>query len=61
MVENKNSPKRRVYRSVDEFDERFFPNYHESRLSQKRREEPSSFGTGLAKELLDDIRSRLSK
>lgn len=46
---------------MEEFEERFLPTCREARLSQKRREKPSSFGTGLARELLEDIRSRLSK
>ena len=60
-MEKRDSPRKEVYRSVAEFEEKFFPTYHERRLSQKRRDEPSNFGTGLATELLENIRQRLAK
>jgi hypothetical protein len=60
-MKEKNKQRKKVYRSVEEFEEEFFPTAHEKKLAEKRSKEPSTFGTGLATELLESIRQQLMK
>jgi len=60
-MEKKTKERKKVYRTVDEFEKEFFPTFHEKKLVEKRSKEPSTFGTGLATELLESIRQQLMK
>ena len=54
-------PKKRtekVYRSISEFKEHFFPNSHEKELAHKRSHNLQNFGTGLVQELLEGVRRK---
>ena len=53
--------KKKVYRSMKEFEIEIFPKYYAERLATKKSEDPRAFGAGLAEELLEGIRQRLAK
>ena len=59
-----NQPKKqtkKVYRSITEFKEHFFPNSYAKELARKKSQDPKSFGTGLVQELLEGVRQQLRK
>jgi hypothetical protein len=60
-MEKNNKEKKKVYRSMKEFEMEIFPKSYAERLATKKSEDPRAFGAGLAEELLEDIRQRLSK
>jgi len=60
-MKEKNKQRNEVYRTVEEFEKEFIPNFHEKKLAEERSKEPSIFGTGLATELLECIRDELMK
>ena len=51
----------KVYRSMAEFKEHFFPNSYQKELERKRSQDPKSFGTGLVQELLEGVKQQLRK
>ena len=51
----------KVYRSVAEFKEHFFPNSHEKELAHEKIQDPKSFGTGLVQELLEGVKQEFRK
>ena len=61
MVKNDKEEKKKVYRSMKEFEMEIFPKSYAERLATKKSEDPRAFGAGLAEELLEDIRQRLAK
>ncbi|MEA1894094.1 MAG: hypothetical protein U9N36_02625 [Euryarchaeota archaeon] len=58
---NDKEEKKKVYRSTKEFEMDIFPKSYAERLETKKIEDPRAFGTGLAEELLEDIRQRLAR
>ncbi|RLG30701.1 hypothetical protein DRO03_03585 [Methanosarcinales archaeon] len=61
MVKNDIEEKKKVYRSMKEFEMEIFPKSYAERLETKKNEDPRSFGAGLAEELLEDIKQRLAR
>jgi hypothetical protein len=59
-VAKKAEPSNRTYSTVAEFEKAFFPNSHDKHLLENRSKEPASFGTGLARELLESIKKDLA-
>ena len=51
----------KVYRSMAEFKEYFFPNSYQKELEHERSQDPKSFGTGLVQELLEGIKQEFRK
>ena len=51
----------KVYRSVAEFKENFFPNSHEKELAHEKIQDPKSFGTGLVQEFLESVKQELRR
>ena len=51
----------KVYRSIAEFKEQFFPNSHAKELAHEKSQDPKNFGTGLVQELLEGIRQEFRK
>ena len=51
----------KVYRSIAEFKEQFFPNFHAKELAHEKSQDPKNFGTGLVQELLEGIRQEFRK
>lgn len=47
------------FRSIMDFNKHFFPKAHEEARLRGKQQDPESFGTGLARELLDDARQKL--
>lgn len=60
-MERKSKQSKKVLRSLKEFEKKFFPNLYEEKSAEKRSKEPNIFGTGLAIELLKNIRQQLAK
>jgi hypothetical protein len=60
-MEKKNKQGKRVYRSMMEFEKEFFPTSYKQKLEEQKNKDPSTYGTGLAMELLENIRERLAK
>lgn len=60
-MEKKTKQMKKAFHSMKEFEKKFFPNSYEGKLAEKRSKEPSTFGTGLATELLKSIRQQLMK
>lgn len=52
---------KKVYRSIAEFKEQFFPNSYAKELAHEKSQDPKSFGTGLVQELLEGVRQQLRK
>ena len=52
--------KKKVYHSILEIEKEFFPKFHEEKIKEKRRNDPKTFGSDLAKEFLESIRRQLS-
>ena len=50
---------RKIFRSLDEFEEICLPNYHREKFLKDRRKKTGMFGTGFATELLEDIKHKL--
>jgi hypothetical protein len=50
-----------VYHSIQEFEKRLLPKYHQEKLAEKKRKEPRIYGTGHATELLERIRDQVAK
>jgi hypothetical protein len=59
MTMKKNNEKEREYRSMREFEERFFPKSLEDRLLETETD-PAKLGIALARESLRKIESQLS-
>jgi len=59
MAEKENDGKEHEYRSMREFEERFFPKSLEDRLFETETD-PAKLGTELARESLRKIESRLN-
>ena len=53
----KKKPPEKVFRSIEEIREHFFPNFYEKEEQRKRIAETS--GLGLAEDILEQIRRRL--
>lgn len=51
----------KVYRSIAEVKEHFFPNSYAKELAHKKSQDPKSFGTGLVQELLEGVKQQLRK
>ncbi len=52
---------KKVYRSIEEVREHFFPNFYEKEQERKKRQIPETLGDGLAQTLLDRIRCKLRR
>ena len=50
---------KKVYRSIEEVREHFFPNFYEKEQERKKKQNPETLGEGLAQALLDRIRCKL--
>ena len=46
----------KVYRSIAEYKEHFFPNSYEKEIAEKKSQDPKEFGAGLVQELLENVR-----
>ena len=57
---NKNKKKKQVYRSMMEFEKRFFPKSFEKRMAEKPTD-AQVLGVSLARESLGKIRRRLAR
>ena len=51
----------KVYRSMAEFKEYFFPTSYQKELEHEKSQDPKSFGTGLVQELLEGVKQQLRK
>ena len=47
------------YRSIMDFKRHFFPKAYEAERLREKQQAAEGFGTGLARELLDDVRQKL--
>jgi hypothetical protein len=56
---NKNKKKKKIYRSMTEFEKQFFPKSFEKRMAEKPTD-ARALGISLAKESLDKIRGQLA-
>lgn len=54
-----NSKKKKIFRSIAEFEKEFFPNSYGKKIKEEK--ELSTFGAELATEFLENIKSKLSK
>ena len=52
-------PSKKVYRSIEEVREHFFPNFYEKEQERKKKQNPETLGEGLAQVLLDRIKCEL--
>lgn len=50
-----------TYKSMIEFKRQFLPNSYEKELTEQKRKEPGTFGTGLVGDLLEGIRQQLKR
>lgn len=50
-----------VYCSMVEFERKYFPISHKKKVEEEKIKKPSTFGTGLAVELLENIRREIAK
>jgi len=50
--------KKRVFRTMAEIKREFFPNTYKKKLEEEEKK-PGAFGTGLAKEIMEEIRRKL--
>ena len=50
---------KKVYRSIEEVREHFFPNFYEKEQEREKEQNPEILGEGLAQELLKRIRCEL--
>jgi len=57
---NKNKKKKQVYRSMMEFEKRFFPKSFQKRMAEKPTD-AQVLGVSLAKESLEKIKGRLAQ
>lgn len=51
----------KVYRSIAEVKEHFFPYSYQKELKRKKSQDPKSFGTGLVQEFLEGVKQQLRK
>lgn len=49
----------KVYRSIEEVREHFFPNFYEKEQEDKKKQNPETLGEGLAQALLERIKCEL--
>ncbi len=52
---------KRVLRSIEDFEKRFFPQAFQASKLKEQSAEPASHGTGFANALLREIRQELSR
>ena len=52
---------KKEYRSMTAFKKHFFPNAYQKELAEERSRDPKTFGTGLAKNLMEGVRRELRK
>ena len=60
MKKSKIEPKE-TYCSMTEFEQKYFPLSYKRKLVEEKMKKPNIFGTGLAMEFLENLRSELSK
>ncbi|MFX0201851.1 MAG: hypothetical protein ACFFCW_37550 [Candidatus Hodarchaeota archaeon] len=48
-----------VYRSMEAFEKAFFPVLHKKKLVEQRRKDPSTFGTGIVPQLIENMKQKL--
>jgi hypothetical protein len=48
----------KIYSSLEEFKKELLPKHYKRKIEQRRDEEPGVFGTGLATDILEDIRRK---
>ena len=46
----------KVFLSIEEYKEHFFPNAYEKEMEEKKGRDPKRFGAGLVQELLESVR-----
>ena len=56
----KSSKKKQVFRSMIEFEKKYFPKSYEQKMTEKRKD-ARALGISLAEESLNKIRARLAK
>jgi malate/lactate dehydrogenase len=59
MSKKSSKPKKRVFKTMESFDQAYFPSLLEKQKNEKLTEEPVGFGAKLAGEVLSDIRKAL--
>jgi hypothetical protein len=52
---------KQVYRSIIEIERELFPKSYRKRLEEKKEKIPGAFGSDLAKEFLEKLKSELDK
>lgn len=50
---------KRVFRSLIEIEKEYCPESYKKKLEEKENKKPEEFGTGLVKEIMDEIRQKL--
>jgi len=61
IIEGGGKAKNKIYHSLDEFKKEYFPKSYEKELEEKERSEAYLIGTGLTKELIENLKERVSK
>lgn len=51
--------RKKMFRSIEEVREHFFPNFYEKEQEQKKEQNPETLGEGLAQSLLERIKCEL--
>ena len=55
----KSGTDKKVFCSMAAIEREFFPNSYKKKLEEEEKKKPGAFGTGLAKEIMEEIRRRL--
>ena len=59
MKKRQTKQPRKVFRSIEEVREHFFPNFYEKEQERKKEQNPETLGDGLAQDLLEHIKCKL--
>ena len=51
--------KDKTFKSIIEFEKEFFPKSYQRKIEEKMQSEPKIYGTGIAIEILDNIKQQL--
>jgi len=54
-----NKSRKRVFRSITEFEKEFLPDSYKKRIENDENDDPEAFGAKVAAELLENIRRKL--
>ncbi len=59
IAEQRKRTDKKVFRTMAAIEKEFFPNTYKKKLEEEEKKKPGAFGTGLAKEIMEEIRRRL--